>query len=98
MFITGATFAQMPHISSTQTQKLPDIPEWLATLMLTIAVLYIVARIKDYTESVCMPNSHDRHGSTSYPLDRLSDTGRAIPRPRPSIQKCAKSIAARPEA
>jgi hypothetical protein len=62
MFMIGITFAQMPHISSTQTQKLPDIPIWLAILMLTIGVLYIVVRIKDYTESACTPNLQDRHG------------------------------------
>jgi hypothetical protein len=50
MFMIGVAFAQMPHVSSTQTQKLPDIPIWLAILMLTIAVLYIASRIKDYTE------------------------------------------------
>ena len=58
----GVTFAQMPHISSTQTQRLPDIPIWLAILTLTMAVLYIVVRIKDYTESVRTPNLQDRHG------------------------------------
>jgi hypothetical protein len=62
MFMIGVNFAQMPHISSTQTQKLPDIPIWLAILMLTMAVLYIVERIKDYTESACTPNLQDRHG------------------------------------
>jgi hypothetical protein len=62
MFMIGVTFAQMPHISSTQTQKLPDIPIWLAILMLTMAVLYVVVRIKDYTESACTPNLQDRHG------------------------------------
>jgi hypothetical protein len=62
MFMIGVTFAQMPHISSTQTQKPPDIPIWLAILMLTMAVLYIVVRIKDYTESACAPNLQDRHG------------------------------------
>jgi hypothetical protein len=62
MFMIGVTFAQMPHISSTQTQKLPDIPIWLAILMLTMAVLYVVVRIKDYTESSCTPDLQDRHG------------------------------------
>jgi hypothetical protein len=59
MCMIGVTFAQMPHISSTQTQKLPDIPIWLTILMLTMAVLYIVVRIKDYTESACTLNSQD---------------------------------------
>jgi hypothetical protein len=62
MFMIGVTFAQMSHISSTQTQKLPDIPLWLAILMLTLGVLYIVVRIKDYTESTCTLNLQDRDG------------------------------------
>lgn len=62
MFMIWVTSAQMPHISSTQTQKLPDIPIWLAILMLTMAVLYILVRIKDYSESACAPNLEDRHG------------------------------------
>jgi hypothetical protein len=62
MFMIGVTFAQMPHISSTQTQKLPDIPIWLAIPMLIMALLYIAVRIKDDTESACTPNLQDRHG------------------------------------
>ena len=62
MVMIGVDFAQMPHISSTQTQKLPDIPIWLAILMLTMAALYIAKRIKDYTESACTPNLQGRHG------------------------------------
>ena len=73
MFIIGVTFAQMPYVSSTQTQKLPDIPISLAILMLTIAVLYIVVRIKDYTESACAPNLQDRHGLR--PIARYDQSG-----------------------
>jgi hypothetical protein len=62
MVMIGVIFAQMPHISSTQTQKLPDIPIWLAFLMLTTAALYIVERIKDYTESACTQNLQGRLG------------------------------------
>jgi hypothetical protein len=62
MFMIGVTFPLMPYISSTQTQKLPDIPIWLAILMLTLGVLYIVVRIKDYTESTCTLNLQDRDG------------------------------------
>jgi hypothetical protein len=62
MFMIGVTFALMPYISSTQTQKLPDIPIWLAILMSTLGVLYIVVRIKDYTESTCALNLQDRDG------------------------------------
>jgi len=62
MFMIGVAFAQMPHVSWAQTQKLPDIPIWLAILMVTMAVLYIAARIKDYTESACAANLQDRGG------------------------------------
>jgi hypothetical protein len=62
MFMIGINFAQMPHSSSRQTQTLPDIPIWLAIFMLTIAILYIVERIKDYTESACTPNLQGRPG------------------------------------
>ena len=61
MLMIGLTFAQMPNISSTETQKVPDIPMWLAILMLTMAVIYIVVRIKDYIESTCSPNLQERH-------------------------------------
>lgn len=61
MFMIGLTFAQMLNISSTETQKVLDIPMWLAILMLTLAVLYIVVRIKDDIESTCSPNLPKRH-------------------------------------
>jgi hypothetical protein len=70
-FMIVVAFAQMPHISSTQAQKPPDIPIWLAILMLTMAVLYIVVRIKDYTESACAPNLQDRHGLRLIARDRI---------------------------
>jgi hypothetical protein len=70
MFIIGVSFAQMPHISSTQTQKLPDIPIWLAILMLILGILYIVVRIKDYTESTCALNLQDTHGLRRIARDR----------------------------
>jgi hypothetical protein len=62
MFMIGVTFAQLAQIGSTQTKKAPDVSICLAILMLTISVLHFVARIKDYTESACMPNLQGRYG------------------------------------